>query len=66
MKGNIMTEQKNFTRYIGCGAPMAMPTFADLKLEMDAILGEIAELEKMTPAASWTKTIAALNRRNQP
>lgn len=60
-----MTEQ-NFKRYIGCTATsMAMPTFDDLKPEMAAILGEIAELEKLTPAASWAKTISAINRRHQ-
>ena len=38
-----MTEQRNFKRYIGClaNSPMAMPTFDDLKSEMDAILGDI-------------------------
>ncbi|RUU11030.1 hypothetical protein EOD23_11580 [Mesorhizobium sp. USDA-HM6] len=60
-----MTEQQNFKRHLGCTLSAAsMPTVEDLQLEISAIL---AECEKIAPASSsWAKTVAAINRRNQP
>ncbi|MER9622697.1 hypothetical protein NKI98_14865 [Mesorhizobium sp. M0222] len=55
-----MTKPQDFKRYIGCLASSPMPSVDDLKTEVDAILGEVAEMEKMT-AFSWAKVIAKVN-----